>query len=181
MRRRLFIALGANLHGTWGSPEHSVLRAIHSLGGFVAELHASRLYRTSPVGPAPQPDFVNAVVSGTTELPPEVLLVELKRVEALAGRTEAGPRWGPRPLDLDIIDMEGLVLGWQGNQPAPGERRLTLPHPEMHIRAFVLRPLQDVAPGWRHPVLGLGVGELLALAGAGGITPLDAPSGEAAS
>jgi 2-amino-4-hydroxy-6-hydroxymethyldihydropteridine diphosphokinase len=73
--------------------------------------------------------------------------------------------------------MEGTILGWLGNHPAPGERRLTLPHPEMHTRSFVLLPLQEIAPAWRHPVLGLGVSELLALAGAGGsgAVPVQAP------
>jgi 2-amino-4-hydroxy-6-hydroxymethyldihydropteridine diphosphokinase len=118
----------------------------------------SSLYRTRPVGPQDQPWYVNAVAKVKVKLPPWRLLAVLKGVEREAGR-HRGRRWGPRPLDIDLLDYGGLVRGW----PAETRRsRLVLPHPEMHHRPFVLVPLLEVAPRWRHPVLRLSAPALLA-------------------
>jgi 2-amino-4-hydroxy-6-hydroxymethyldihydropteridine diphosphokinase len=82
----------------------------------------------------------------------------LKRIERRAGR-RLGRRWGPRPLDIDILDYRGTRIGWPPRRREPG--RLILPHPEMHRRVFVLVPLLEIAPHWRHPILGLGARALL--------------------
>lgn len=129
-----YIALGANL----GDPA-ATLRAAF---GALANLPESRvsktssLYRTAPVGMAGQPDFVNAVAVLETTLPPETLLDALLDLEQRFGRIRAEKN-GPRTLDLDILFYNDLQLDLP---------RLTLPHPRLHLRAFVLQPLAEVAP-----------------------------------
>jgi 2-amino-4-hydroxy-6-hydroxymethyldihydropteridine diphosphokinase len=115
----------------------------------------SPLYETEAVGNARQPAYVNAVALIDTSLPPEALLRVLKGIERRAGRRGGRP-WGPRTLDIDILDYGGQVRHWRGTRPAFGNARarpLVLPHPLAHERPFVLRPLLDIAPGWRHPAL----------------------------
>ncbi len=151
---RVLIGLGANVTGAWGLPTETLKRALRELEilsdrGF----EASRLYRSKPVGPANQPDYVNAVCRIDTKLSPAALLTAFKALERASGRGK-GRRWGPRPLDLDILDYKGRVYQWPGINFTGPRRRLILPHPELHVRAFVLKPLLDVAPDWRHPVLG---------------------------
>jgi 2-amino-4-hydroxy-6-hydroxymethyldihydropteridine diphosphokinase len=147
---RVLLGLGANISGTWGQPPQTLARALAELARLGSEpLVRSRLMRSRPVGGGRQPDFLNAVVMIEARLPPAALLRRLKQLERAAGR-RPGRRWGPRPLDIDILDYAGRRLGWPGGQGS----RLTLPHPQMHRRAFVLAPLTDVAPHWRHPVLG---------------------------
>jgi 2-amino-4-hydroxy-6-hydroxymethyldihydropteridine diphosphokinase len=118
-------------------------------------LAVSPLYETAPVGNAKQPAYVNAVASLATNLPPEALLRVLKAIERRAGRRGGRP-WGPRTLDIDIVDYAGLVRNWRGRNGGfarAGARPLVLPHPLAHERPFVLRPLLDIAPYWRHPAL----------------------------
>ena len=147
---RVLLGLGANISGTWGRPPQTLARALAELARLgLKPLARSRLRRSRPVGGGRQPDFLNAVVMIEARLPPAALLRRLKQLERAAGR-RPGRRWGPRPLDLDILDYAGRRLAWPGGRGS----RLTLPHPEMHRRAFVLRPLADIAPHWRHPVLG---------------------------
>lgn len=131
----------------------------------------SRLY-TTPAFPAGSgPDFVNAVFSLTTDIGPETLLTILHEIESEAGRVRE-KRWGPRTLDLDLLAYGDLILPdldvWTDWHDLPPEQqtevapdRLVLPHPRMQDRAFVLVPLADVAPTWVHPVLDLGVDDLL--------------------
>jgi 2-amino-4-hydroxy-6-hydroxymethyldihydropteridine diphosphokinase len=117
----------------------------------------SSIYKSAPIGGGRQPLYVNAVVAARFERGPARLLLILKRLERLAGR-RPGRRWGPRPLDLDIIDYGGRRIGpWQSvRRPT-----LALPHPEAHRRVFVLVPIAAIAPQWRHPVLGMTGRQLL--------------------
>jgi 2-amino-4-hydroxy-6-hydroxymethyldihydropteridine diphosphokinase len=129
-----YIGLGANLDG----PAAHIERAFVELDQLPATrlMTRSRLYKSEPLGPPGQPDYLNAVARLETRLEPEALLAELKLLEARHGR-RAGPRWGPRPLDLDILLYADVALATP---------TLTLPHPGMHERAFVLYPLADIAP-----------------------------------
>jgi 2-amino-4-hydroxy-6-hydroxymethyldihydropteridine diphosphokinase len=125
----------------------------------------SPLYETAAVGSARQPPYLNAVASLDTRLPPVALLRVLKAIERKSGRRGGRP-WGARTLDIDIVDYAGLVRNWRsrrGGFARPGERPLVLPHPLAHARPFVLRPLLDIAPGWRHPALGRSARELWSL------------------
>ncbi|AWZ00818.1 MAG: 2-amino-4-hydroxy-6-hydroxymethyldihydropteridine diphosphokinase [Rhodobiaceae bacterium] len=150
----ILVALGANLPGSWGSPKQGLEAALTQFPTYGLTLEAvSPFYQTPAVTPYAQPDFVNAVVSVATALNPSELLKQLHRIEAAFGRVR-GQRWAERTLDLDLIDYEGLVLTETvGKGPI-------LPHPRMAERAFVLGPLVDIAPNWRHPILGISAKEL---------------------
>jgi 2-amino-4-hydroxy-6-hydroxymethyldihydropteridine diphosphokinase len=132
---RAYIALGSNL----GNPVSTVDAAIDAMAALRGSIlkAMSSLYRTAPVGLKHQPDFINAMVAIDTRLPARELLDELFRVEAEFGRVRS-VRNAPRTLDLDLILYDDLV------QDDP---ELTLPHPRMHERAFVLMPLEEIAPG----------------------------------
>lgn len=148
----VLLGLGANVAGRWGAPAESLRRAVEALDeAGLAIVACSALYRSAPVGRVRQPDFVNAVVAATTTLPPLRLLSLLKSLERAAGR-RPGVRWGPRPLDIDVLASGGRRCNQAARATAPG--RIVLPHPEMHRRVFVLAPLAEIAPHWRHPVLG---------------------------
>jgi len=110
------------------------------------------------MGPGRQARYLNMVLVVETALPPATLLRTVKRLERQAGR-RSGRHWGPRSLDIDILDYQGRRIGW----PPARHRRdwLVLPHPELHSRAFVLIPLREVLPKWRHPVLGVTLPALL--------------------
>ena len=129
-----YIALGANI----GDPTATVLAALAALANLTDSrvVHTSSLYRTAPVGLTNQPDFINAVVALDTRLGPRELLEELFALEARFGR-ERSVKNAPRTLDLDLLLHGDAII----NHPA-----LTLPHPRMHERAFVLAPLAEIAP-----------------------------------
>ena len=129
-----YIALGANL----GDPAATVNAAFAALAELPQSTLTARsaLFRTTPVGILEQPEFVNAAARITTQLAPEALLDQLLAIEQRFGRIRA-ERNGPRTLDLDILLYDDLVI------ETP---RLTLPHPRLHLRAFVLYPLADLAP-----------------------------------
>lgn len=131
---RAYIALGANL----ADPAAQVRAAIEALAGLRASrlLRASSLYRTHPVGVAGQPDYVNAVAALETALAPHALLAELLALETRFGRRREFHQ-APRTLDLDLLLYDDEVI----DTP-----ELTLPHPRMHLRAFVLVPLAEIAP-----------------------------------
>ncbi|MGH6734501.1 MAG: 2-amino-4-hydroxy-6-hydroxymethyldihydropteridine diphosphokinase [Methyloceanibacter sp.] len=153
---KTLVSFGANYPGPWGSPADTIARAVREIAHAGIAIEAvSGLYETAAVGRASQPSYINAVALIDTPLSPEALLRALKGIERRAGRRGGSP-WGPRTLDIDILDHKGLVKHWRGRHPRfarAGPRPLVLPHPWMHERLFVLRPLLDIAPDWRHPVL----------------------------
>jgi 2-amino-4-hydroxy-6-hydroxymethyldihydropteridine diphosphokinase len=149
----IYIALGANQAYRGGAPLqtlNSALRALAAAG--VGVLAASRPWR-SPAWPDPSdPPFVNACVAVGTRLDPRALMAVLHEVEAEHGRRRA-VRNAPRTLDLDLIDFEGRTQGPPGGPD--------LPHPRLEARAFVLLPLKDIAPHWRHPSTGAALQSLI--------------------
>lgn len=148
------IALGANLPGPAGSPANAIEAALRAFPALGLDLRShSRLYR-SPAWPDPvDPAYVNAVAQIDTVLSPADLLERLHGLEASFGRVRAS-RNAPRPLDLDIVDYDGRVS-------LPEECPI-LPHPRLADRAFVLRPMAEIAPEWRHPVTGISIAALIA-------------------
>lgn len=152
----IFIGLGANLDGPWGTPAQSIARALAELPAHgVTVLRRARLYRTAPVPASDQPWFVNTVAEVATALPPDALLAALHAVEAAGGRLRR-ERWEARVLDLDLLDHDGRV------QAGGGAGQAVLPHPRLAERAFVLLPLAELAPDWKHPATGRLMGELIA-------------------
>ena len=152
---QILIGFGANAFGPWGAPSSTIRRAIEELAdGRVAVNAVSNFYETAAVGRAGQPPYVNVVAVIATAMPPEALLRRLKQIERAAGRRGGSP-WGARTLDMDILDYKGRVANWHGTRPGfarAGARPLVLPHPWVQERPFVLGPMLDVAPDWRHPV-----------------------------
>lgn len=145
------LGLGSNLGGAWGPPAETIRRAIDALETAGLEVIAcSRLITSRPVGPVRQPTFVNAVVVVRTRHGAVEMLRRVKQIERAAGR-RIGVRWGPRALDIDLLDIGGRRHGAGARRTMRG--RLVLPHPEIARRGFVLVPLAEVAPGWRHPLL----------------------------
>ncbi len=135
---RAFVGIGSNLD----DPFRHVTRACIDLRkcSGIDELRRSRIYRSAPMGPQSQPDYFNAVVAFGTRLQPFALLDLLQEIESSHGRQRGAERWGPRPLDLDL-----LLYG----DEEINHDRLTVPHPGLYERAFVLYPLYDVAPDLR--------------------------------
>jgi 2-amino-4-hydroxy-6-hydroxymethyldihydropteridine diphosphokinase len=165
----ILIAVGSNLPGPSGSPRANCEAALAALTREgVRTARQSRWYRTPPWPESEatrQPWYVNGVVAVDTALDPEALLAAMHRVEAVMGRVR-GPDTvnAARPIDLDLIDYDGQV-----RDSAP-----ILPHPRLGLRAFVLRPLADVAPDWVHPVSGAPLAALLAALPKGSIAePID--------
>jgi 2-amino-4-hydroxy-6-hydroxymethyldihydropteridine diphosphokinase len=148
-----------------GNPDTTILQALRELERRgVTVLRRSCLYRTSPYGPVDQPDFTNAVAAIRTALPPVALLTLTKQIEAGAGRRHSALRWGPRALDIDILDYNRQILNWPKDERRHFKCKrfsLILPHPGIPTRDFVLTPLMEVAPYWHHPVSGHTPGQLL--------------------
>ena len=149
----ILIALGSNRQGPWGLPRDTVEKALARLNGGGNRVNrASSLLVSAPFGVTDQPPFVNAVAEVATALGPEALLQRLHLIERMAGRRRT-LRWGPRTLDLDLLDYNGLL------RPAPA--RPVLPHPGIAERIFVLAPIAEIAPRWRHPVTHLTAAAML--------------------
>jgi 2-amino-4-hydroxy-6-hydroxymethyldihydropteridine diphosphokinase len=148
----ILIALGANLPSPAGTPVETLTGALSLLAQRSITIEKrSGFYRTAAWPDPGDPPFANAVASIGTSLDPAALLSELHRMESGFGRRRGAPN-APRSLDLDIIDYHGRV---ESGPPI-------LPHPRMESRLFVLYPLREIAPDWRHPVSGLTVSQLIA-------------------
>ena len=146
---QVFLGLGSNV----GEREKFLNRAV----GELKRIHdtkvvwASSVYETDPVGKTDQPKFLNAAVEIETPLAPDKLYTEVKAIEQRLGRT-ANERWGPREIDVDLLLYDGLVYQ---------DERVTVPHPEMEKRKFVLVPLKEIAPDLVHPISGMTMEELV--------------------
>ena len=147
-RHRVYLSIGSNM----GDRSSNLYFAVSELGKAQGcrVLHVSQTINTAPYGDIPQNDFLNACVLLETFLSPHELLDVLHRIENDAGR-ERSVRWGPRTLDIDIVFFDDIVIS---------DEVLTIPHIEAHKRGFVLEPLNEIAPFYRHPLLHKTVNEL---------------------
>lgn len=156
---RVFIALGSNL----GDRSKNLHDAISCLPPKVQVTDQSPIYETKPWGYTEQPQFLNQVIQAVTSLTPDELFDYLKTIESKLGRKPA-VRYGPRLIDLDLLFYNNLKYRTS---------ELTIPHPRLHERAFVLVPLTDIAPDLIHPVQNKTVSEMLSQIDRSGITRFD--------
>lgn len=158
----VYLSTGSNM----GDRELNLLRAIGEIGT-IADLKItalSRFYETEPIGPVSQNAFLNAVLRAETTLSPRQLLTALQRIETEVFHRKRMVAQGPRTMDIDILFYGDLVLD---------DADLTIPHPRIHERRFVLEPLSEIAPEFVHPVRGKTISELRTeLGDSQGVTPL---------
>lgn len=143
----IYLGIGSNI----GDRESNIRSALSQLEKIVRIEKSSKIYETAPWGYQDQPAFLNMVLRCITDLPPKNLLDYCKSIEKSAGR-KVGVRYGPRKLDIDILAYENLVMK---------DDSLEIPHAMLHMRAFVLIPLKEIAPDWTHPVLEVSVTEMI--------------------
>ena len=170
---KMLIALGSNLPQPEGDPTANLKRALKELAGEGLVIRAvSRFYETPCFPPGAGPDYINAVVLVTGEKPPKDVLETLHKVESRMGRTRE-TRWGMRTVDLDLVAVDDAVLpdietvqSWidlaSDQQTLRAPDQLILPHPRLSDRAFVLIPMLDIMPDWKHPLTGLTTAQMLA-------------------
>lgn len=144
----VYLGLGTNL----GDRRANLRNAVTALASVARVQSASPVYQSKPWGVTDQPDFLNICLSATTLLPPVALLESLKAIEKSMGR-EKKIHWGPRLIDIDILLYDTLTLE---------SEILTIPHPYMAVRSFVMAPLADIAPGIIHPQTGKSIADMLA-------------------
>lgn len=164
-KMNILVALGSNLSDDLAESLNVVERAIEILSLNSIKLsNKSQIYQTPAFPAGAGPDFINCVLAAETELSPDVLLSDIHAIEAKLGRVRS-KRWGQRAIDIDLLSYgnlvkpsEDIVNDWiamaLSDQMKRAPEHLLLPHPRIQDRAFVLVPMADVAPDWRHPVLG---------------------------
>jgi len=138
---RLFLLLGANLGNRFLTLEQARIQLMESVGTLVSE---SKLYETAPWGVTDQPPYLNQVLELETTFAPDNVLTQTQSIEQILGRVRLD-RWGARLIDIDLLYYNGLICQTE---------QLTLPHPLLHERRFVLVPLCEIAPDFVHPVFG---------------------------
>ena len=169
-----FLGLGANLPYGGLEPSETLNSAVDALTvSGLKDVVVSGFYLTKPVPFTDQPDFVNCVLRASTVLDPGDLLSVCQSVESKFGRVR-DTRWHARTLDIDVLSHGDTILpgkaGWHNLMEAGRDGTiftdLVLPHPRLHERAFVLKPLNDICPHWQHPVMGKTAEELMSALGA---------------
>ncbi|MDI2113567.1 2-amino-4-hydroxy-6-hydroxymethyldihydropteridine diphosphokinase [Commensalibacter nepenthis] len=150
----IIIAVGSNLSGVWSDTPYGMCQeAVHRLSTELeCHIKQSSWYQTSPIPPSSQPLYINGVVTLEKEIEPIEVLKILNKIEAEAGRVRQQANEA-RPLDLDILDIDGKII-----EESP---KLIIPHPRLHLRGFVLYPLKDVCPQWQHPITHKHINELI--------------------